>query len=109
MRSEIERIEIMTKEKLENKQNTYTFTLPISGKTVEMADVKKADGHMLMKVRKLADDAANAGVYIMAELCKIDGEKVTADDILDLDLEDVVAIENEYIEQKKKLTLTQKT
>ena len=95
--------------KNEQKENLYTFQLPISGKTVEMQDVRKADGHMLMKVRKMTDDHVNTGVYIMAELCKINGEKVTPEDILDLDMEDVVTIENEYIEQKKKLTLARKT
>ena len=97
----------MTNYKKTNEKQIYTFTLPVSGKIVEMADVKKADGRMLMKARKMVDDQINTGIYIMAELCKIDGEKVTVDDILDLDMEDVVEIENQYVEQKKKLILMQ--
>ena len=94
--------------KAEQKENSYTFELPISGKTVEMADVRKADGHLLMKVRRMAEDDISTSVYVLAELCKINGEKVTPEDILDLDMEDVLTIETEYLEQKKKLILTKK-
>ena len=86
-----------------------SFKLPISGKQVEMDDVRKADGHLLMKARLLSDNGISAGIYILAELCKFDGEKFTADDILDLDMEDVVALEDFYFATKKKLILTQKT
>ena len=85
-----------------DNNNLYTFKLPISDKTVEMSDVRKADGHMLIKARMLADDVVSAGVYILSQLCKIDGQEVTAEDILDLDMEDVVALEDEYLALKKK-------
>lgn len=85
------------------ENNLHTFKLPISGKTVEMSDVRKADGHMLIKARMLADDVVSAGVYILSQLCKIDGKDVTAEDILDLDMEDVVELEDQYLNLKKKL------
>ena len=90
------------------ENNLYTFKLPISGKTVEMSDVRKADGHMLIKARMLADDVVSAGVYILSQLCKIDGKDVTAEDILDLDMEDVVALEDHYLTLKKNLISVQK-
>lgn len=96
---------VMKKQKEDNKN---IFTLPISGKTVEMTDVKKADGHMLMKARMIADTDISAGIYILSQLCKIDGNDVTVDDILDLDMEDVVAIEDVYLKLKKKLKLTRR-
>lgn len=80
-----------------------TFKLPICGKTVEFDDVRRADGHLLMRARQLADERISAGIHILASLCKIDGEKVTADDILDLDMEDVVALEDKYLALKKNL------
>ncbi|MBQ9688017.1 hypothetical protein IJV79_00110 [bacterium] len=81
----------------------HQFRLPISSKTVEIEDVKKADGHMLMKARMLADSSISSGIYVLSMLCKIDGESVTAEEILDLDMEDVLAMEDEYIKLKKKL------
>ena len=86
----------------------HTFKLPISGKKVEMSDVKKADGHMLMKARLCADENVSAGIFILSKLCKIDDEVVTPEDILDLDMEDVVAMEDEYISLKKKSVLKSK-
>lgn len=84
-------------------ENMTTFKLPISGKTVEFDDVKKADGHLLMRARMLADERISAGVHILTALCKIDGEKISADDLLDLDMEDVVALEDKYLALKKNL------
>ena len=89
------------------ENNLHTFKLPISGKTVEMSDVRKADGHMLIRARMLADDVVSAGVYILSQLCKIDGKDVTAEDILDLDMEDVVALEDQYLTLKKNLISVQ--
>lgn len=86
-----------------------TFKLPISGKTVVMDDVSKANGHMLFKARKRADDIMKIGLYLICELCTFDGEKITPDDILDMDEIDVNELENRYIEAKKKLILMPKT
>ncbi|MBR1754016.1 hypothetical protein IJ732_04190 [bacterium] len=85
-----------------------TFKLPMSNKTVEFDNVQNADGHLLMRARMLADERVSPGVHILAALCKIDGEKVTADDILDLELEDVVALEDYYLTLKKNLSLIRK-
>ena len=82
--------------------------LPMSDKKVEFNDISKADGHMLLRARKLSGGDVSTSIYILAELITIDGEKVTAHDILDLDLEDVSAIEDKYLELKKLLKLTRK-
>ena len=96
--------------KQENKTNDENILiLPISGKKVEFDDIKKADGHLLIKARQAAEGGAATAAFIYAELCKIDGEKVTAEDILDLPLEDVVAIEDKYVELKKLLISARKT
>lgn len=88
--------------------NNNILFLPISDKKVEFIDVSKADGHMLMRARKASGGDISTGIYVMAEIITIDGEKVTAHDILDLDLEDVSAIEDKYIELKKLLRLARK-
>jgi hypothetical protein len=93
----------------QQKTSEDIFTLPISGKTVELDDVKKADGHLLMKARAMADENMSAGIYVLSKLCKINGKQLTADEILDLDLEDVVYLEQLYIDSKKKLISIQKT
>ena len=96
--------------KQENQTNDENILiLPISGKKVEFDDIRKADGHLLLKARQAAEGTAATAAFIYAELCKINGEKVTAEDILDLPLEDVVAIEDKYIELKKLLISAQKT
>lgn len=96
--------------KQENQTNDENILiLPISGKKVEFDDIRKADGHLLLKARQVAEGTAATAAFIYAELCKINGEKVTAEDILDLPLEDVVAIEDKYIELKKLLISARKT
>ncbi len=94
-------------EKQENNENI--IVLPISGKTAEFEDIRKADGHLLLKARMAAEGGIKTAGFIYAELCKIDGEKVTADDILDLALEDFVAIEDKYADLKKLLISARKT
>ncbi len=99
----------MVKKQENQTNNENILILPISGKTVEFEDIRKADGRLLLKARMAAEGGIKTAGFIYAELCKIDGEKVTADDILDLPLEDFVAIEDKYADLKKLLISVRKT
>lgn len=90
------------------------IVLPVSGMKVKM-DVTKATGHTLMQARQESGGGVEQGVFLMAKLCTFDGEEKTAFDILDLDAEDVLALEDYYIKKKtyqisirKKLSQSQK-
>jgi len=90
---------------MDNLENTsqHTFYLPVCGKKVQFFDIQRADGHMLMKARMLSTDGASVGMYVLAQICTFDGEKLTQADIMDMDFEDVMTLENEYYALKKKL------
>ena len=85
------------------EQLQHSFTLPISGKKVEFFDIQRADGHMLMKARMLCSEGTSVGLYILSQICKVDGEQITQQDIMDMDFEDVIELENQYTNLKKKL------
>lgn len=75
------------------------IVLPISGIKVKM-NVKKSNGHRLMQARRESGGGVEQGVFFMAKFCTFDGKEKTAFDILDLDAEDVIALEDFYIKKK---------
>ena len=70
---------------------TKTLTLP-SGK---MAQLRKGKGFDLFQAQKKAKSSEEIPYALIAELVEIDGEKLVYEDILELDLEDVIALQSE--------------
>ena len=70
---------------------TKTLTLP-SGKT---AILRKGKGFDLYQAQKKAKTSEEIPYALIAELAEIDGQKLVYEDILELDLEDVIALQAE--------------
>ena len=70
---------------------TKTLTLP-SGKT---AVLRKGKGFDLFQAQKKAKTSEEIPYALIAELAEIDGQKLIYEDILELDLEDVIALQTE--------------
>ena len=91
---------------------TKKITLP-SGK---IATLKKGRGFDLLQAQQKAKTSEEIPYALIAELAEIDGQKLVYEDILELDLEDVIALQAEisgkFTEAKatevKEETLTQK-
>ena len=91
---------------------TKKITLP-SGK---IATLKKGRGFDLLQAHQKAKTSEEIPYALIAELAEIDGQKLVYEDILELDLEDVIALQAEisgkFTEAKatevKEETLTQK-
>ena len=83
---------------------TKELILP-SGKT---ATIKKGKGIDLLKAQQNANSSDEIPYALLAQLCEIDGNKVVYEDILELDLEDVIALQNaissKVVPNEKKLT-----
>lgn len=87
---------------------TRELILP-SGKT---AIIKKGRGIDLLNAQKNTNSSDEIPYALIAQLCEIDGQKVVYEDILELDLEDVIALQNEItgvLKVKKVETKTTKT
>ena len=91
---------------------TKKINLP-SGK---IATLKKGRGFDLLQAQQKAKTSEEIPYALIAELAEIDGQKLVYEDILELDLEDVIALQAEisgkFTEAKatevKEETLTQK-
>ena len=70
---------------------TKTLLLP-SGKT---AVIRKGKGFDLFQAQKKAKTSDEIPYALIAELTEIDGVKLVYEDILELDLEDVIALQAE--------------
>ena len=70
---------------------TKALTLP-SGKT---AILRKGKGFDLYQAQKKAKTSEEIPYALIAELAEIDGQKLVYEDILELDLEDVIALQAE--------------
>ena len=70
---------------------TKTLTLP-SGK---IATFEKGKGKDLLQAQIKAKTSDEIPYALLAELCEIDGQKLVYEDILELDLEDVIALQSE--------------
>ncbi|MBR1373624.1 hypothetical protein IJ556_04140 [bacterium] len=70
---------------------TKTLLLP-SGKT---AVIRKGKGFDLFQAQKTAKTSEEIPYALIAELTEIDGVKLVYEDILELDLEDVIALQAE--------------
>lgn len=70
---------------------TKTLLLP-SGKT---AVIRKGKGFDLFQAQKTAKTSEEISYALIAELTEIDGQKLVYEDILELDLEDVIALQAE--------------
>ncbi len=112
--SDISNSEAQKLEQEKYKKPDEVLILPVSGIEVKM-DTTKATGHLLMKARSESGGGASSGVFLMAHLCTFNGEEKTGFDILDFDAEDVLALEDYYIQKKtyqilsrKKLSQSQK-
>lgn len=70
---------------------TKTLTLP-SGK---IATFEKGKGKDLLQAQIKAKTSDEIPYALLAELCEIDGQKLVYEDILELDLEDVIALQAE--------------
>ena len=70
---------------------TKKITLP-SGK---IATLKKGSGLDLLQAQQKAKTSEEITYALIAELAEIDGQKLVYEDILELDLEDVIALQAE--------------
>ena len=70
---------------------TRKITLP-SGK---IATLKKGRGFDLLQAQQKAKTSEEIPYALIAELAEIDGQKLVYEDILELDLEDVIALQAE--------------
>ena len=70
---------------------TKKITLP-SGK---IATLKKGRGFDLLQAQQKAKTSEEIPYELIAELAEIDGQKLVYEDILELDLEDVIALQAE--------------
>lgn len=70
---------------------TKTLTLP-SGKT---AILEKGKGKDLLQAQMKAKSSDEIPYALIAELVEIDGQKLVYEDILEMDLEDVLALQSE--------------
>lgn len=70
---------------------TKKITLP-SGK---IATLKKGRGFDLLQAQQKAKTSEEIPYALIAELVEIDGQKLVYEDILELDLEDVIALQAE--------------
>lgn len=70
---------------------TKTLTLP-SGK---IATLKKGKGFDLLQAQQKAKTSEEIPYALIAELAEIDGQALVYEDILDMDLEDVIALQSE--------------
>lgn len=68
-----------------------TLTLP-SGK---IAEIRKGRGYDLLQAQIKAKDSEEIPYALIAELVSIDGQQLVYEDILDMDLEDVIALQTE--------------
>ena len=68
-----------------------TINLP-SGK---IAIVKEGKGYDLLQAQQKAKTPEEIPYALIAELCEIDGQKFVYEDILELDLADVLALQSE--------------
>lgn len=70
---------------------TKTLKLP-SGKT---ATIRKGIGYDLLQAQQKAKTPDEIPYALIAELVEIDGQKLVYEDILELDLDDVIALQGE--------------
>ena len=70
---------------------TKTLQLP-SGK---IASLRKGKGYDLFQAQKKAKTSEEIPYALIAELVEIDGQQLVYEDILELDLEDVIALQSE--------------
>ena len=70
---------------------TKKITLP-SGK---VATLRKGRGFDLLQAQQKAKTSEEIPYALIAELAEIDGQKLVYEDILELDLEDVIALQAE--------------
>ena len=82
---------------------TKTLSLP-SGKT---ATLRKGRGFDLLQAQQKAKTSEEIPYALIAELTEIDGQKLVYEDILELDLSDVIALQAEL--SGKFQTTAQKT
>lgn len=84
-----------------------TLTLP-SGKT---AVLRNGKGHDLLQAQMKAKNSEEIPYALIAELVEIDGQALVYEDILDMNLEDVIALQGEISGklQAAKPAQTQKT
>lgn len=89
------------------KTEENTLVLPISQVKVKM-NFDGLNGHTLIKIRKEADSEELIGTFLIAEISTFNGEKKTAFDILDMDMDDVLALESFYVKKKAQRNLMHK-
>ena len=82
-----------------------TLTLP-SGK---IATFEKGKGKDLLQAQMKAKTSDEIPYALLAELCEIDGQKLVYEDILELDLEDVIALQAEISGKLQGAKTTQTT
>jgi hypothetical protein len=78
-------------EQVKANETMKELLLP-SGKT---AMIRSGKGLHLMKAQRVAKDAESIAYALVAELTEIDGKRILYDDLLEMDLKDVLALQAE--------------
>lgn len=79
--------------------NKLNFTLP-SGTNVEM-DLARFTVRTVMDARACANGGFKTTLYILADICKFNGEKVTAPELEDYSGFDLLELENRWSEAQE--------
>lgn len=80
--------------RLEKKSDIVEFTLP-SGKKVEM-DLSRFKIRTIMNARACAQGGFKTTLYILADICKFNGQIVTVPEMDEWDGYDLLALEEEW-------------
>ena len=81
------------KEKIKKEQNIVELTLS-NGINVKF-NPADANGHLLMKCRKVANEGETV-IYLLSEIATFDGEKMPAPEILNFSAFDIIKLESAW-------------
>jgi hypothetical protein len=83
--------------KPEDGEDSRTIDLPSGTR----AEVRKGRGRDLMRAQRAAagGDASAVIFALIAELARVDGRKIVYEDVLEMDLADVMALQAEVIDE----------
>lgn len=80
-----------------DEQQTRTIDLPSGAR----AELRKGYGRDLMRAQRAAagNDASAVIFALIAEVTRVDGHKIVYEDVLEMDLADVMALQAEVIDE----------
>ena len=86
----------MTKKEQTKTEQTETTEFTLSDGTKVF--LKKGTGKEIIKARRLAPDSDSVQIYLAAELGTFNGQKIPAEELLELDMDDFLLMETKVRE-----------